>query len=130
MGTSLLDAAMAFSVNGKTALVTGGGSGICLAFTKLLLSRHCNVVIADLRLTAEAEELVAAEKAGEGLARIVFKKTDVTNWKQLQSAFDTAISEFRELDIVCPGAGIFDPVSQPSIAFAKGFEADRSLVID
>lgn len=130
MGTSLLDAAMAFSVNGKIALVTGGGSGICLTFTKLLLSRHCNVVIADLRLAPEAEELVAAEKSGEGSARVVFKETDVTDWKQIQAAFDTAIAEFGELDIVCPGAGIFDPVSQPSLTFAKGFEADRSLVID
>ncbi|KAE9374655.1 NAD(P)-binding protein [Stipitochalara longipes BDJ] len=100
---------MAFLARNKTALVTGGGSGICLAFTKLLLSHDCNVLIADLQLTPEAKELVAANNAKSGPRRAVFKQTDVTDWKQLQAAFDATLEEFGALDIVCPGAGIFDP---------------------
>jgi NAD(P)-dependent dehydrogenase (short-subunit alcohol dehydrogenase family) len=101
---------MAFQVHNKTALVTGGGSGICLAFAKLLLSRNCNVLIADLQLTPEAQELVSAKNDKPETGRAVFKQTDVTDWKQLQAAFDATLKEFGGLDIVCPGAGIFDPV--------------------
>lgn len=100
---------MALQVKDKTALVTGAGSGVCLEFTKLLLSHGCNVVIADLCLTREAEEIIAAKNAG---GRAVFIDTDVTNWRQLQASFDMALKEFGSLDIVCPGAGIFEPVSQ------------------
>jgi 3-hydroxybutyrate dehydrogenase len=101
---------MAFPVGNKTALVTGGGSGICLAFTKLLLSHNCNVLIADLKLTPEAEEVIAGNDCEAGMGRVLFKKTDVTDWKELQAAFDTTLEEFGHLDIVCPGAGIIDPV--------------------
>ena len=100
---------MALQVNGKTALVTGGGSGICLQFTRLLLSHGCNVLIADVQLTEEAKTLVDEKSAAK--AKVIFKKTDVTNWAELQAAFDAAIGEFGGLDIVCPGAGIFEPVS-------------------
>jgi 3-hydroxybutyrate dehydrogenase len=105
---------MALQVKGKTALVTGGGSGICLEFTKLLLSRGCNVLIADLRLTSQAEELIPSydkrREGGENNVRAFFQKTDVTDWTQLQAAFDACMSEFGVLDIVCPGAGVFEPV--------------------
>ncbi|KUJ20148.1 NAD(P)-binding protein [Mollisia scopiformis] len=104
---------MALQVNGKTALVTGGGSGICLEFTKLLLEKGCNVLIADLKLTPDAEAIVSSTgKEGEGdkkKARALFKQTDVADWTQLQAAFDECMSQFGNLDIVCPGAGIFEP---------------------
>jgi len=101
---------MALQVQNKTALVTGGGSGICLEFTKLLLENDCNVVIVDLQLTPEADKLVKSGESGKG--RAIFQKTDVTDWAQLQAAFDIAIKQFGHLDIVCPGAGIFEPVSR------------------
>lgn len=98
---------MALRVDGKTALVTGGGSGICLEFTKTLLSHGCNVLIVDLALGPDAKVIVE-EKAGNK-AKAVFQKTDVTNWAQLGAAFEAAIKEFGRLDIVCPGAGVFEP---------------------
>lgn len=42
--------------------------------------------------------------------RAVFQRTDVTDWQQLERMFEVAEQEFGELDIVCPGAGIFEPV--------------------
>lgn len=99
---------MALDLKGKTALVTGGGSGICLALTKRLLDEGCNVLIADLLLQPEAQKLV---DSSAGSAKAAFVRTDVTKWDQLQDAFDTAMSIFTRLDIVVPGAGVFEPVS-------------------
>ena len=60
------------SIKGQTALVTGAGRGICLAFTKKLLESGYNVVIADLAMESEAETLVTQH--GDGQGRAVFIK--------------------------------------------------------
>ncbi|KAH8670137.1 hypothetical protein BGZ60DRAFT_375397 [Tricladium varicosporioides] len=100
---------MAMNVAGKSAIVTGAGSGINLSFAKLLLSKGCNVVIADLSLRPEAEAVVAEYSlTGEG-AKAVFQKTDVTDWAQLDKMFEVAIEHFGGADIVCPGAGVYEP---------------------
>lgn len=114
----------AFSVEGKTAIVTGAGSGmysishlpdlrmnnsvtgINYSFAALLLARGCNVVLADLALRPEAQKLLADYPSKP---RAVFQKTDVTDWVQLERMFDVASAEFETIDIVCPGAGVYDP---------------------
>ncbi|KAK4561512.1 hypothetical protein LTR86_004830 [Recurvomyces mirabilis] len=90
-----------FSVKGKTAIVTGAGSGINYSFAKLLLSRNCNVVIADLSLRPEAQKLVDEHQSKEeGKPRCVFVKTDVVQWPDLDRMFETADTEFGGADIV------------------------------
>jgi 3-hydroxybutyrate dehydrogenase len=122
---------MAFSVQGKTAIVTGAGSGqlspqpksltladaslpgINLCFANLLLSRGCNVLFADLALRKEAEESVKKHaNSGDVLGRAAFQKTDVSEWKQLERMFEVAEMEFggTGADIVVPGAGVYEPV--------------------
>lgn len=39
----------------------------------------------------------------------MFVKTDVVKWPDLDNAFNVADQEFGGADIVCPGAGIFEP---------------------
>lgn len=41
--------------------------------------------------------------------RAVFIATDVTKWPELENLFDKTIEEFNEFDIVCPGAGVYEP---------------------
>ncbi|KAF1919459.1 hypothetical protein BDU57DRAFT_491836 [Ampelomyces quisqualis] len=96
-----------FDVKGKSAIVTGAGSGINYAFTALLLSRGCSVLLADLTLRPEAQVLLSQYKHGN--PRAVFCKTDVTSWRDLSHMFSSAIQEFAKIDILCPGAGIYDP---------------------
>lgn len=43
--------------------------------------------------------------------RVVFTKTDVSDWSQLEKAFDTYDKEFGGVPyVLCPGAGIYEPV--------------------
>ncbi|KAL8981484.1 MAG: hypothetical protein Q9205_003746 [Flavoplaca limonia] len=101
---------MTTSLAGKTAIVTGAGSGINLAFARLLLRKQCNVVVADLALRPEAKEVVAAHSSlSRSPARAVFQRTDVRDWAQLECMFSIATKEFGGADIVCPGAGVYEP---------------------
>ena len=125
---------MASSVRGKTAIVTGAGSGILFTtlnstsqlshryaindapginfcFARLLLQNQCNVVFADLTLRPEAQEIVSGYSLNSSAkAKAVFQETDVQEWKQLERTFAVAMQHFGGVDIVCPGAGIFEPV--------------------
>lgn len=59
-----------------------------------------------MKLLPEAQALV--EKYSTGPTRAVFIKTDVTDWRQLKEAFDACKREFGGIDIVGPGAGVFE----------------------
>ena len=85
--------------------------GICLSFARLLLSKKCNVVFADIALRPEAKEIVSAHSSpSSSSGRAIFQETDVREWTQLERMFQTAISEFGDVDVVCPGAGVYEPV--------------------
>ncbi|OAP54966.1 hypothetical protein AYL99_10666 [Fonsecaea erecta] len=97
------------NLQGASAIVTGAGSGINLAFARALFEKGCNVVIADISLRPEAQAFVdsAAKKGGP---KVVFQPTDVTDWAQLERTFEVAKKEFGAVpDLVCPGAGIYEP---------------------
>jgi NAD(P)-dependent dehydrogenase (short-subunit alcohol dehydrogenase family) len=64
-------------------------------------------VIADLALRPEAEGLVS--KYNTGTPRAKFVQTDVTSWNALSRMFEEALKEFGDFDIVCPGAGVYEP---------------------
>jgi NAD(P)-dependent dehydrogenase (short-subunit alcohol dehydrogenase family) len=83
--------------------------GINLAFAALLLNRGCNVVFADIALRPEAQVVIEQHSGMSRSGVAVFQKCDVTKWRDLQRAFDRANIEFGGIDIVCPGAGIYEP---------------------
>ncbi|KZL84386.1 short chain dehydrogenase [Colletotrichum incanum] len=98
-----------FSVSGKTAIITGAGSGINFCFAELLLAHGCNVVIADISLRPEAEALVLKHQNANTKPRAVFVETDVSSWPALSNMFNVAIIEFGGFDVFCPGAGVYEP---------------------
>ena len=64
------------------------------------------VIIGDLQLNPEAQKLV-----DESGSSTVFKKTDVTNWKELNELVSLAKEKFGSTpDVYIAGAGIFEPV--------------------
>ncbi|KAB5576169.1 NAD-dependent 15-hydroxyprostaglandin dehydrogenase [Coniochaeta sp. 2T2.1] len=104
------------SVKGKHAVITGAGSGINLAFARLLLSKGCSVLMADLSLRPEAETLLSEyshppllQDTRSSAPSAFFHRTNVTSWKDLSSLWGKAVSTFPSIDIVVPGAGIFEP---------------------
>jgi NAD(P)-dependent dehydrogenase (short-subunit alcohol dehydrogenase family) len=74
--------------------------GINYCFAKLLLSRNCNVLIADIGLRPEAQKLIDEYNGKDGKPRAIFIKTDVTIWDQLTNMFEQADKEFGGADIV------------------------------
>lgn len=84
-----------------------GSQGINLEFCRLLLQRGANVVFADLTLRPEAEALVRQYQDTPNKA--LFQRTDVVSWSDLEEMFKVAQKTFHSIDIVCPGAGIFEP---------------------
>ncbi|KAL4811320.1 NAD(P)-binding protein [Aspergillus unguis] len=106
--------AEAYSVEGKVAIVTGAGSGISHALTKILLQKGCSVVMADLALRPEAEQTLQAATAVTGVngkPSAIFQPTDVSDWSQLQTLFDKGIETYGKVNIVVNGAGIYEPPS-------------------
>ncbi|KAI0125257.1 short chain dehydrogenase [Xylariales sp. AK1849] len=103
------------SVAGKYAIITGGGSGINLAFARLLLSRGCSVLIGDLNLRPEAQQLLSEypyqspSSSSSKKPSALFHPTDVRSWPQLSALFTKGLTSFPQIDIICPGAGLFEP---------------------
>ena len=96
----------AYPLANKIVLITGGGSGIGLAFAKLCLSASTRVIIGDLNLTDEARELFASA----GTSRLINRKCDVTSWSNLHSLITASVEAFGEVpDVYAPVAGIFEP---------------------
>jgi NAD(P)-dependent dehydrogenase (short-subunit alcohol dehydrogenase family) len=97
-------------VQGKVAIVTGGGTGIGQGIAVLLAGEGAKVVVAN-RDSATGEETVRlAREAGDasgagGMA--VFQATDVTREADCQAVVKTAVAQFGGLDILVNNAGIF-----------------------
>lgn len=95
----------------RSAFITGAGSGINFSLASLLLSRGTSVMIADLSLRPEAQALLTQYPSASAVsARALFHQTDVRSWTSLESAFSAAISAFGHIDLVVPGAGVYEPI--------------------
>lgn len=97
-----------FPLKGKIAVVTGGGSGINLAFCTQIQAAGCSVLIADLQLTDAAQALI--DDSAARAARVVFTRCDVASWADLRALVPAAVALLGDIpDIYVGGAGVFDP---------------------
>lgn len=90
------------NLQGKTAFVTGGASGIGLGIAKALLGAGMNIVIADIRDDHLAE---AKEELGSP-DRILAIRLDVTDRADFARAADAAEDRFGNIHILCNNAGV------------------------
>lgn len=101
-------------LDGKVAIVTGGGSGIGKGIARAYAEEGCAVVIAGRnaqRLDAVAEELRATGST------IVPIPTNVTDEAQVKALFAQTMERFGRLDIVVNSSGAFDggPIDEISL---------------
>lgn len=89
----------------KTAVVTGGASGIGLAIVEYFVSEGYNVAVCDINIDA-GNKLVSRLAMETPQAKIIFKKCDVSSWKNQAIAFKEVYTEFGKIDIVVANAGI------------------------
>jgi NAD(P)-dependent dehydrogenase (short-subunit alcohol dehydrogenase family) len=97
---------MAGKTNGKTALVTGAGSGIGRAVALSFQSAGYDVALAGRRIE-ELQKTVAAAVPDGG--RMIAVPTDVGDTAQVAKLFDTTVAEFGRLDVLFNNAGVSAP---------------------
>lgn len=93
-------------------------TGINFALAKAVRAKGAPVLIGDINLHLEAAQWLEAVEQDDG-AKVLFQKTDVTVWAQLERLFDVFAKEFGGVPgLVVAGAGIYE-------ASSAGFWNDR-----
>jgi NADP-dependent 3-hydroxy acid dehydrogenase YdfG len=92
----------ASSLSGKTALVTGGGSGIGLGTALALAKEGCRVAITGRRL----DVLQQAVAAWSGQPALVAHPCDVADRTSVETLFAWADEHFGSIDILVNAAGV------------------------
>lgn len=93
-------------LDGKVAIVTGGGSGIGKGIARAYAEEGCAVVLAG-RNVARLEQ-AAQEMAGATGAAVLAVPTDVTDEAQVKALFAQTMERFGRLDILVNSSGAFD----------------------
>lgn len=106
------------ALNGKTAFISGGASGIGAAVARRFVSEGARVVVADIQ-----------DDKGKALARDLgdaafYVHLDVTSEESWRTAMDAAIKRFGGLTTVVNSAGI----SVPATIEQESFEGFRRTI--
>ncbi len=87
----------------KTAVITGGASGMGKAFAKRLGDAGMNVVIADIEEPVLDETVAEFEAEGITVLGVV---TDVSKAADQEALRDVALERFGQINVLCLNAGV------------------------
>ena len=91
--------------DGKSVIVTGGGSGIGAATARAFAAQGAAVMIGDIN--AKAGEAVAADIRASG-HKAAFTAVDTTQKASVEALVAAAVAAHGKLDVVFANAGVFD----------------------
>lgn len=118
---------MQISFKGKTAIVTGAGSGIGETIARGLAEAGAQVIIGDIGLAA-AEKVAASITASGGKAQAV--ACDVADPKAVEAMVALAEKVGGHLDLMVNNAGIGGPLSQLGEYPLDGWRKVMSVNLD
>lgn len=90
-------------LEGKVALITGGGSGIGRASAVLFAKEGAKVVVANRRTDKGEETVEIIQKAG---GEAFFVKTDISKADQVERLVSTIVQKYGKLDCAFNNGGI------------------------
>lgn len=93
-------------VDGKVALVTGGGSGIGKAVAEGLAHFGADVIITEITPKMELGQAVAKEIAEQYGRKVIALPLDLPDLKSIQAMTDAAIGQMGKIDVLINNAGI------------------------
>ncbi|MCU0429023.1 MAG: glucose 1-dehydrogenase [Cytophagaceae bacterium] len=104
---------MAFSLQGKVALITGGGTGLGFGMARCMKEAGATVVI-----TGRREEVLqqACQELGEG---VYYRSIDLNQTELLPALVDSIENEWGSIDILVNNAGINNKKSSLEMSDAE-----------
>ena len=100
-------------LEGKVALITGGGGGIGRQTALAFAAEGARVVATDVNSEAGAETVSLVEEAG---GEALYRDGDVSQAADCEAMVQAAESEFGRLDILFNNAGIMHPEDGDAVA--------------
>ncbi len=88
-------------LDGKVAIVTGGGRGIGKAIAEGYVQEGCRVVVTAARERREIDSFVTAWGKGKALALLA----DVTEYRACEGVISETVSRFGRIDVLVNNAG-------------------------
>ena len=106
----------------KTAIVTGGGTGIGRGIALALAEVGYQIVAADINLEESQKVVEEIEKIG---VKALAVQCDVSSQNEVENLFKKAVETFGQVDVLVNNAGIY-----PFVPFEKMTEADWEKVMN
>lgn len=97
---------MDLEIKGRTAVITGGDSGIGFATAKFLANEGVNIVLSDKSGDDLKNAVEQVREQVKGDNSVIMQAADVTKYDEMEKLASVAIEKFGSIDILVHCAGI------------------------
>ena len=95
-------------LEGRTAVITGGGSGLARAVALRFAEEGANVVVGDIQKDPIGGGQPTADMITEQGGSAMFVQTDVSRWDDVDNVVSTAVDSYGRLDVMVNAAAVFE----------------------
>lgn len=111
------------ALEGRTALVTGGGQGIGRAVSEALAEAGAAVSIVDINAKAGEDAAKTIESAG---GRALFVRCNVARAEEVERSVAETVSAFGQIDVLVNAAQYFAPVKALELTSQKDWDLSHA----